>query len=860
MNKKYTFYLLALLKTGVCFAQSGSADASGTQVFSDSARITVHGSYNKVGGLHRWLFGENYRREWATEVKLPLIDVKKFSGGLIPVKYGGGMQTRSIHMRDSAGTDWVIRSVEKIPDKIVPVKLRQTFAIDWVDDSYSGQHPYSALIVPPLADAAGVPHTNPIIGVLVPNEALGSFGHDFAGRAVLLEQHEPGGHSENTEKLLRALNDNNNISINGAEFLRARMLDVLIGDWDRHVDQWRWMAFKEGKERVYTAIPRDRDQVIHVLNGVFPSIVGLPWIDPVLGDFNGRVRNPKYSPLYKSNFLFAYPSAQLSHDQYTRIVNDFVKAETDDVLEAGLKRLPPEDYKLRHQELLMKFKQRRDDIPRVMETFYRFVNRLADIRLSNGDEDIAISDGADQGMHITVTRHTKGKENGSILLDMNYLPSVTSEVRLYTMAGNDHVSINTSLTPLRLRIVDSTGMKHLIIQQASKAVDIYGYGNNIRIEGDSSKLRRHFSADSSNAKYVQSNPYNVWMPLVDGEINRDDGLLLGLGARYTGKDGFRKLPFSNRQEVLLTRSFKTNAFRVNYEGQWMAAVGKADLTLKVLAETPDNTMNFFGQGNETVLDKTRNYRHYYRARFNLYRLDPAIRWHTGTGSTFSVGPSLQYYTAGLSDNVGRAVAKPGLITSYDSLTYHRSKLNLGVAAGFIVDRRNDKMFPSNGFYFSANLIAYSGANKYSRAFVQFRPEFTYYLKVDTGAALVLSDRVGGGVSIGNMAYYQSMFLGGQGNLLGFLQNRFAGRSMIFNNLQFRLRLANIPGYVLPGQLGLTGFYDLGRVWVKDDHSDEWHQGIGGGVYFAPASLTVIQVIAGHSKEGWYPYVSLKFRL
>jgi hypothetical protein len=84
--------------------------------------------------------------------------------------------------------------------------------------------------------------------------------------------------------------------------------------------------------------------------------------------------------------------------------------------------------------------------------------------------------------------------------------------------------------------------------------------------------------------------------------------------------------------------------------------------------------------------------------------------------------------------------------------------------------------------------------------------------------------------------------------------------MVYNNLQARIRLANIAGYILPGQLGVTGFYDVGRVWQKGDNSNQFHQGVGGGLYFAPASLTVLQVLVGHSNEGWYPYISLNFRI
>jgi hypothetical protein len=60
---------------------------------------------------------------------------------------------------------------------------------------------------------------------------------------------------------------------------------------------------------------------------------------------------------------------------------------------------------------------------------------------------------------------------------------------------------------------------------------------------------------------------------------------------------------------------------------------------------------------------------------------------------------------------------------------------------------------------------------------------------------------------------------------------------------------NLASYILAGQVGLTGFYDTGRVWVRDEHSDKWHQGAGGGLYFAPAGLTCFQFLAGHSAEG-----------
>jgi len=48
------------------------------------------------------------------------------------------------------------------------------------------------------------------------------------------------------------------------------MLDLLIGDWDRHEDQWRWKVEKTKKKNIYSPIPRDRDQVFYISTGLFP--------------------------------------------------------------------------------------------------------------------------------------------------------------------------------------------------------------------------------------------------------------------------------------------------------------------------------------------------------------------------------------------------------------------------------------------------------------------------------------------------------------------------------------------------------------------------------------------------------------
>lgn len=783
----------------------------------DSVEVKVHPSYDKVSGIHRWFFGENYRKEWATNVKVPLIRISTIHGGLFPVKEGGGMQSKSLRLKDKTGKEWVIRSVEKTPDKLLPENLRGTFALDWVDDAMSAQHPFSALIVPPLASAAGVHHANPIIGMLAEDAALGTFNEAFKGMVVLLEEREPAGDSDNTTKMLEALKQDNDDHFDARQFLRARMLDLLLGDWDRHEDQWRWRDVKSGSGKVYEAVPRDRDQVFHVNQGLFPRIAALPWINPAFGNFDAELSRPKYV-LFKTRFMNGYPDANLSLSEWMRLANEFVAAETDEVLKAGLSRLPKEVYALRFDELFEQLKKRRDRIPAAMASFYRFSNRIVDIKTSDKKELVKLTAVPGNGLRVEIQQLSKNGQPKDTLMNYTFSDTITKEIRLY-LSDNDSLVNAAERSGIKLRIArkDSIG-------------------------------------------FVPVNLYNVWMPLATAAINADDGFLLGVGFKYIGKDGFRKGPYSNVQQLMLMRSFATAAFRVRYSGEWIKVLGKADFTLQAFAQAPDNTFNFFGLGNETTLNKNGTYQTFYRSRFDTYQVDPALRWLLGSNSSFSSGPSFQYYHLNKDGNEGRFINQVDAVSSYDGLTLDQDRMHLGVMMNFITEHRDHDVLPSKGYYLKISLQGYSGLNVYSKSYFQIKPEFTVYQNINKSRSFVLSNRIGGGVSGGNPAFYQSMFLGGQGNLLGYLQYRFAGRHMIYNNFQARLKLANIASYILPGQLGLTGFYDVGRVWSAAEQSDKWHQGKGGGVYFAPAGLTIFQILAGHSVEGWYPYVSLNFRL
>src|SRR5688572_4692948 len=99
----YKTISFVILLTCVCFAASGQ----------DSAWIRIKPKYGNVKGLHRLLFGDNYREEWSQNMKLPVIDLSKIDGGLKPLRLGGGHQTVSLRLISGSGKEWVMRNIEK---------------------------------------------------------------------------------------------------------------------------------------------------------------------------------------------------------------------------------------------------------------------------------------------------------------------------------------------------------------------------------------------------------------------------------------------------------------------------------------------------------------------------------------------------------------------------------------------------------------------------------------------------------------------------------------------------------------------------------------------------------------------------
>jgi outer membrane protein assembly factor BamA len=183
----------------------------------------------------------------------------------------------------------------------------------------------------------------------------------------------------------------------------------------------------------------------------------------------------------------------------------------------------------------------------------------------------------------------------------------------------------------------------------------------------------------------------------------------------------------------------------------------------------------------------------------------------------------------------------------------------GLVTGLDLNSRADVLIPNKGVNWITELRAMKALDGNSQWYGKLSSEFSFYLPVFKNPNFIFANRVGGGITVGEPAFFQQMQLGGIQNLRGFHSIRFTGKTLLYNNLEFRIKLFDFTSYLLPGSVGLIAFNDVGRVWIADESSQTWHDGYGGGLYIIPADLVLLQVVIGHSKEGTYPYISLGLR-
>lgn len=827
--------------------------------FPDSV-TAVGDSEFLAGSFKRFLLGANYRKEWSVPIRVKVFDMT----GWTPVQRGGGNQTRSLRIVNAQGVSYVLRGVRKyVTDNALPVVLQgDQFVKDLVMDGVSASYPYAALSIPPLADAMHVPHATPRLVYVPDDPRLGKFRADYGNLLALMEEHEPGNGKKtynmyDIERLVREDNDN---IIDQQAVLRARMLDMFVMDFDRHEDQWRWMAVDNGKGKTLSPVPRDRDQPFFVNEGVIPWLAGSAWATPQVQGFRPKARNIRTYNANAKWFDRNYMNEPAEAD-WRKAAETTLAVMTDSLIEAALRLQPREIRGYSEDAIIETLKERKKYFEAEMMTYYRFLSASVSVYGSDKQELFDVGRHGDS-VTVTVYKVTKEGKIGKTLFRRDFVGGVTREIRLYGLGGNDRFHFyGEGGGGITVRVVGGPGDDSY--QNDSKApagrTRIYDLRSEKNSFSGAGHYRSFLASDPAvNAVNRFGFRYNVLAPLFSISYNPDDGVFLGAGFRYTAQ-GFHKEPYKTLHTLTAAHSLSTKAYDFRYRLEAIDAIGRLDLLTDADIKAPDNTVNFFGFGNESVYDKNaKEGIRYYRARYDSYDLDVLLRKRFGKALSVAFGPAFEYFTLDSTDNFDRFVNQTA-INGLDRSTLYLDKVYAGGRASVVIDNRDDRIEPSRGLFWRTNFGSYGGLNDVSHAYSRLNTDLAVYTSFNSRANLVIANRVGWGRSFGHYEFYEAQFLGATENLRGYRKYRYDGDEAFYHNIDLRIRLANFRTYFFPGSLGLLVFNDVGRVWEHGQSSDQWHDGYGGGFWIAPLEKVVFSASYGQGTDGGVFLLKLGFQ-
>ncbi|MBS1663141.1 MAG: BamA/TamA family outer membrane protein [Bacteroidetes bacterium] len=824
--------------------------------------VTVAGdSAFLASGFKRWWLGSNYRKEWSVPIKVKVFDMT----GWTPLERGGGHQTRSLRMKNAQGEQYVIRGIKKyVTEDALPVAVKNDPLVqDLVSDGVSASYPYAALSVPMLATAAGVPHATPRLVYVPDDPRLGKFRSDYGNLFAFIEEREPGNGKKtyNMTDIEKKLFQDNDNTLDQHRALRARLLDMFMMDFDRHEDQWRWEAEDNGKGKTFAPVPRDRDQPFFINEGILPWIAGSAFLAPQLQGFRPKARNIKTFNFNARNFDRNYLN-ELSEKDWREDAERVNALMTDSLIEASLHQQPVQIQSYSMNSIIAKLKERRKYYIGDMMTYYRFLSKQVEVFGSDKNELFDVERKGDDSVTVTVYKLGKDGKPGKQIYGRTFVSEVTRELRLYGMGGDDQFHTHgQGGGRIVVRIIGGAGNDVYQNDATSAAVKtkIYDLNTEKNVFEGQGNYREFMSSDPSvNAVNRLGYKYNVLTPLLNLGYNPDDGVFLGVMFRYVTQ-GFHKDPYKQLHSLSLLHALSTKAYAFKYNFEAIHAIGTTDLLFDADVRAPENTINFFGLGNETFYDKSaKDGIRYYRARFNSYDVDLLIRKRWGPAFSFALGPVFQYFTLDSADNKGRFITQTAQ-NGLNPAELYSSKAFAGGRASLVIDNRNDKIFTSRGMYWETRFSSLGNLNDNSHAYSQLNSDLSVYMSFNTRANVVLASRVGYGKTFGNYEFYQAQFLGGLDNLRGYRKYRFAGDELFYHNLDLRVKLAEFQTYLFPGSLGLQFFNDIGRVWRDGEKSNEWHDGYGGGLWISPLKKFVFSASYGQGTDGGIVLLKLGFQ-
>jgi hypothetical protein len=852
-------------------ALAGAAALAPAALAAQGGAVTaVAGPEYEGGPARELLLGKDYRDLWVTPVRVPVLDLKRFAGGLTPVRRGGGLQTLALRLKGANGCEYNFRSVNK---ELTPALLpdAQNTVVDWLrQDQTSAQLPGATSITGPLARTLGILHVQPELVVMPDAPRLGEFRSTFAGMLGTIELHPEEAENgcpafagadevESTEDVLEEVEDDPSHRVDARAFLRARLLDLLIGDWDRHPGNWRWARYDRGGTHWWVPIPEDRDYAFVDYDGLLLRIARLQ-LDRLV---RFEEENFNLTGLMSNSMeLNRRILGELPRPAWDSAVVEFRSRLTDAAIDSAVRQLPPEYYAREGAELAATLRARRDRMPEVAARYYRLLAQEPEAHGTDKRDRLDVERLPDGRLDVRLSTEKEGTYFRRV-----FHPEETSEVRVFLHGKDDHAVVHGSgPVHIGVRIVGGKG-DDLLEDRSRGGVAFYdSRGENRFVTGRGTKVvRRAPQADEDvedvlkedrgrerrgEGKEEKEEPEEGDKPQEENwnrELRNQQqrGALLPVRKRDWGVSKSLFTPragwVSNAGPVIgigptVTRygflrqphqfEWKAGLLYAPLVGRW-GVEAKGDLRMEAspayvefLAQATQIAVGrFHGFGNETEPLEDESDAKVWERRLALEAL---YHLPLGRGAEIAVGPVLRYTDPEPEAGTPAGVLRPRGIEPFGQV---------GARTEVEWDLRDSESYPRRGFYVRTGAAAFPAVWDGAGAFGTTRAEWRGYFSPSGRWTPVLALRAGGMRAWGEFPFQEAAFVGGRGTLRGFPHRRFLGDGALYGSAELRAPLTRAE-IIVKGDLGVLALADVGRVFVDGEESDTWHSAWGGGLWFS----------------------------
>lgn len=821
------------------------------------------GEEYEVNGWKKFWYGKHYRTTWTTPIAVPYLDLDNTFGGLNIYKKGGGRQTTSLKFKSGNGTGYTFRSVNKDPSKALNYKLRPTFVARVFRDQTSTQHPYGAIAVAPLLDKIDILHANPVLYTLPNDSKLGPFQAKYGGLFGMLEENpgKPNNEGklfgdaddiERSNKLFRDFYKHQKRRVNQSEFVRARLFDILVGDWSKHEDNWKWAAYdKPDGWRIYRPIPRDRDHVFSRQDGVIPWLADRRFALTNIENFDKDYKDI-LSLTWQARHMDRFLATEAEKTIFIQEAKFIQENISEQDIEEAIKKMPSEVYGKSGKEVADKLKNRLKNLQSAALEYYALLAKEVEVVGSIEEEFFEVNYLENTNVEVKVF-DKKGTERGDVLLYQRaFLPSETKEIRLYGLGGEDVFDIRgNGESTIKIRLFGGPGDDILKDNAKNARSLLYDKGKDTQYElNGGGKIVNHWNKNIYEYDRTRYE-YNRILPLIFIGYSRFSGFGVSLGAQTSvkkfGKDDYHS---KHRYGIAYTTGGNKTAI---YRGQFHQIFKDWDLQVNGYFADGDFYNYFYGLGNSSDKQDDLFDDDFYEAKVNKAHFSVGIMKDFWRKSKVD-------FTVGIEQNNSERLENTILDEDAGLIFGANQKLTiLPIETNLDIDFRDSKGLPYRGI---RAVVAYQNGtilNGDNQNYGVAKGSLEYYLSTKTKNPLTFGFRVGGAVGHGDIPWYKLPTLGNANGLRGYFGNRFAGESSAYFNFELRYQLFEKYTSFLPVKVGVKAFYDRGRVFFEEiEESDSWREGYGFGFYVVPLSetFTISLGIGFSDEESAYPTIGI----